>query len=63
MPGKPFKFLRNSGIPQDVESAGSGILQELQLSFLEILKLLGTQFSVVHRGGVGYFQEQPNLIG
>ena len=25
IPGKPFKFLQNSGIPQDFESAGSGI--------------------------------------
>ena len=48
-----MKFLRNFGIPQDFESAGSGILQKLQLSFLEILKFLGTQFSVVHRGGGG----------
>ena len=41
-------------MPQDFESAGSGILQKLQLSFLEILKILGTQFSVVHglEGGV-----------
>ena len=38
IPGKPFKFLQNSGIPQDFESAGSGILQNLQLSFMEILK-------------------------
>ena len=52
IPGKPFKFLRNSGIFQDFESAGSGILQKLQLSFLEILKILGTQFSVVHGGGI-----------
>ena len=49
--------MRNSGIPQDSESTGSGIsgiLQKLQLScpslFLEILKFVGTEFSVVHRG-------------
>ena len=56
IPGKPFKFLRNSGIPQDFELAGTGILQKLQLSFLEILKFLGTQLSVFHRGwGVWIF--------
>ena len=55
IPGKPFKVLRNSGIPQDYESADSGILQILQLSFLEILKFLGTQFSVGHGGGGGYY--------
>ena len=43
--------MQNSGIPQDFESAGSGILLKLQLSFLEILKVLGTQVSVVHGGG------------
>ena len=53
IPGKPFKFLQISGIPQDFESAGSGILQKLQFSFLEILKFLGTQFGVVHGGGGG----------
>ena len=53
IPGKPSKFLRNSGIPQDFESAGSRILQKLQLSFLGILKFLGAQFSVVHwEGGI-----------
>ena len=40
IPEKPFTFLRNSGIPQDFESVGSGILQKLKLSFLEILKFL-----------------------
>ena len=59
IPGKPFKVLRNSGIPQDFESAGSGILQKLQLSFLEILKFLGTQFSVVHGGGGDIFWNSP----
>ena len=51
--GNPFKFLRNFGIPQDFGPAGYGILQKLQLSFLEILKFLGTQFSVVHGDGGG----------
>ena len=55
---KPFKALQNSGIPQDLESVRFGILQKLLLSFLEILKVLSTQFSVVHRaGGCGYFLE------
>ena len=41
-------------MPQDFESTGSGILQKLQLFFLEILKILGTQFGVVNglEGGV-----------
>ena len=56
---KPFKFLQNSGIPQDFESVGSGILQKLQLSFLEILKFLGTGFGVVHSGGVDIFWNSP----
>ena len=43
-----------SGIPQDFESARFGILNKLPLSFLEILKFMGTQFSVVH-GGVDIF--------
>ena len=51
--------MQNSGIPQDFESAGSGILQKLQLSFLEILKFLGTQFGVVHGGGVDIFWNSP----
>ena len=59
IPGNSFKVLQNSGIPQDFESAGFGILHRLLLSFLEILKFLGTQFSVVHREGGGYFLEQP----
>ena len=50
---KTIEFFRNSGIPQDFESAGSGILQKLQLSFMEILKFLGTLFSVVRWGGGG----------
>ena len=45
--------MRNSGIPQDFEPVGSGILQKLQLFFLEILKCLGTQFGVVNGGGGG----------
>ena len=39
----------------DFESAGVGILQKLLLFFLEMLKLLGTQFNVVHRGCVDIF--------
>ena len=45
IPGKPIKVLQNSGIPQDFDSAGFGILQKL---LLEILKFLGTFFSVVY---------------
>ena len=45
--------------PQDFESVGSGILQKLQLSFLEILKFLGTQFGVIHRGCVDIFWNSP----
>ena len=36
-----------------------GILQKLQLSFLEILKFLGTQFCVVHKGCVDIFWNSP----
>ena len=50
---KTVQVLQNSGIPQDFESAGFGILQKLLLSSLEILKFLGIQFSVAHRGGGG----------
>ena len=50
IPGKPFKVVRNSGIPQYFESTGFEILPKLLLSFLEILRFLGTQFSVVHKG-------------
>ena len=52
---------QNSGIPQDFESAGFGILYKLPLSFLDIMKFLGTQFSVVHLGGGGgdIFQNSP----
>ena len=53
IPENSFKVLQNSGIAQDFESAGFGILHKLLLSFLEILKFLGTQFSVVHSGGGG----------
>ena len=52
IPGKQFKVLQNSGIPQDFELARFGILQKLSLSFLEILKFLGAQFSVIHRGDI-----------
>ena len=60
IPRKSFKVLQNSGILQYlVELAMFGILQKLLLSLLEILKLLSTQFSVVHTtvggGGGGYF--------
>ena len=59
IPGNPFKVLQNSGIPEDFESAGLGILHKLLLSFLEILKFLGAQFNVVHGGWGwgGYFLE------
>ena len=50
---KTIQNLQNSGIPQDFELAGFRILHKLLLSFLEILKFLGTQFSVVHGGGGG----------
>ena len=53
IPENSFKVLQNSEIPQDFESAGFGILHKLLLSFLEILKFLGTRFSVVHGGGGG----------
>ena len=46
IPRKPFKILQTSGIPQDCETAGFGILQKLLLFFLEILKFLGAQFKV-----------------
>ena len=59
IPGKPFKILQNSEIPQDSKSAGFGILHKLLLSFLEILKFLGIQFSVVNRGCVGIFWNSP----
>ena len=42
IPGKSLKILQNSGIPQEFESAGFGILHKLLLSFLEIMKFLGT---------------------
>ena len=48
---KTFKILQNSGIPQEFESAELGILDKLLLSFLEMLKFLDVQFSVVHKGG------------
>ena len=47
---KPFKVLQSFRIPQDLESARFGILQQLLLSFLEILKIISTQFSVVKEG-------------
>ena len=66
IPGNSFKVLQNSGISQDFESAGFGILQKLLLSFLEILTFLGTQFSVVHKGGGGgvdIFWNSPMNLG
>ena len=59
IPAKPFKILQNSGIPQEFESAGFGILRKLLLCFLEILKFLGTQFGVVHRVCVDIFWNSP----
>ena len=56
---KFIEVLQKSGIPQNFESAGSGILHKLLLSILEILKFLGTQFSVVHWGGVDIFWNSP----
>ena len=53
--------LQNSGIPQDSESVGFRILYKLLLPFLEILKFLGTQLSVVHGGdgGLDIFWNSP----
>ena len=51
--GNSFKVLQNSALPQDSESAELGILHKLLLSFLEILKVLDAQFSVVHGGRGG----------
>ena len=53
IPRKTFEVLQNFGILQAFESARFGILQKLLLSFLEMLKFLGTQLSVVHRGEGG----------
>ena len=54
IPGKPFEVLKNSGIPQGFESGSFEILHKLLLlSFLEILKFLGTQFSILQLGGGG----------
>ena len=57
---KPFEVL--SGILQALELARSGILENLLLSFFEILKCLVTQFSVVHRGCVDIFWNSPICI-
>ena len=59
IPGKSFKVLQNSGILQDFESAGFGILHKLLISFLEILKFLGTN-SVSSIGGVWIFSGVPH---
>ena len=56
---KPFKVLQNSGIPQDSQPVRFGVLQKLLLSFLAILKVFSTQFSVVHRGVVDIFWNSP----
>ena len=53
------EILQNSEIPQDLESVRFGILQKLLLSFLEILKVLSTEFSVVRRGVVDIFWNIP----
>ena len=58
IPGKPFKVLQNSGIPQDFESAGFRILQKLLFSFLEILKFLGTQFSQAFWKGIRHSENK-----
>ena len=47
------RFAKNSRIPQDFESAGFRILQTVLLSFVEILKFLGIQLSVVLGEGGG----------
>ena len=61
VPGKPFKVLGSSGISQDFESAGFGILHILLVGNLEIFMY---QFSVFHSrgGGVGYCLEQPIVV-
>ena len=62
IPGSSFKVLQNSGIPQDFESAGSGVLHKLQLSFLEILKLFPNSVSSIE--GVWIFSgiaQRPQL--
>ena len=46
--------MQNSGIPQYLGLARFGILQKLLQSFVEILKLFSTQFSVVHGGWGGW---------
>ena len=53
IPGNSFKVLQNLEFLKILKSAGFGILHKLLLSFLEMLKFLGTQFSVVHGGGGG----------
>ena len=59
---KTIQILRNSGIPQDFELAGSGILQKLQLSFLEILKILGTQLSIIHGRGDIFWNSPIDIL-
>ena len=50
IPGKPFKFLQNSGIPQHFESAGLWNPAKTAVVLLGNPDVLGTQFCVVHRG-------------
>ena len=50
IPEKPFKVMRNFGISQDFESVGFEILQKLLLSFLEIMKFLGTNLMLFIEG-------------
>ena len=59
--GKTIQNLAKFWNSQEFESAGFGILHKLLLSFLEILKFLGTHFSVVYwrGGGGGNFLEKP----
>ena len=59
IPRRPLKVLQNSGISQAFESPRFGILQKLLLAFLEILKFLGTQFSVVPSVYVDIFWNSP----
>ena len=59
--GNSFKVLQDSGIPQDFESAGFGILHKLLLSFLEILTFWEPTSVSSIGGGGGSFLEKPNI--